>query len=65
MVLFLFLIPVTIIFHAFWNSIPAEVAPQMIDFLKNLAIIGGLLYIIASGPGKASIDYLCRKEKTI
>ncbi len=29
---------------------------QMTNFLKNLAVIGGLLYIMAAGPGAWAID---------
>src|ERR1700722_7070203 len=40
----LYLIPVTWIFHDFWNENPVEQVIQMIMFLKNLALFGGLLY---------------------
>ena len=48
--LFLFLIPVTWVGHPFWlvNETPLLV-PQLINFFKNLAIMGGLIFI-------ASID---------
>lgn len=62
LVLALFLIPVTLIFHDFWNSPPTAVAEQMANFLKNLAIIGGLFYIVSSGAGKLSIDRFINKE---
>lgn len=44
--LILFLIPVTIIMHQFWfvEGVMREV--QMIHFLKNLAILGGLIMIL-------------------
>jgi len=43
LVLVVYLIPVTLIFHDFW-AVPAEQQQiQMIMFLKNLAIMGGLL----------------------
>lgn len=52
----LFLIPTTLIFHAFW-AVPAEqVQMQMIQFQKNLAIMGGLLCLMAAGPGRYSVD---------
>jgi putative oxidoreductase len=54
--LFLFLIPVTFIFHAFWAVEPAESVNQMRQFLKNLAIMGGLLYVMAFGAGPLSLD---------
>jgi putative oxidoreductase len=49
--LFLFLIPVTVVFHPWWAD-PA----QKVMFLKNLAIMGGLLYIMVHGSGSCSVD---------
>ena len=54
--IFLFLIPTTLIFHAFWGLPAAEAQGQMIHFLKNLAIMGGRVLIFARGPGPFSID---------
>lgn len=46
-----FLIPATLIFHFdFADNI------QVIQFFKNLAIMGGLLLIYAQGPGPISFD---------
>ncbi len=58
MVLFFYLIPTTFIFHDFWKALPAEVQLQTIQFLKNVNILGGLLYVITFGAGKWSIDWL-------
>lgn len=55
-VLVLFVIVVTMVFHNFWTYPPAESATQMAQFLKNVAIIGGMFYIIAYGAGRFSID---------
>jgi putative oxidoreductase len=49
--IFLFLIPVTVIFHPAWAD-PA----QAIAFNKNLAIMGGMLYLALIGPGRLSLD---------
>lgn len=49
--LFLFLIPTLLFFHPFWSD-----PTQAIFFWKNLAIMGGLLYVWAFGPGRLSID---------
>ena len=46
----LFLIPVTFIFH------PPGDAAQQISFLKNLAIMGGMLMVVANGAGAYSVD---------
>jgi len=44
-VIALWLIPVTFVFHHFWG-IPAEQQQdQMVNFLKNVAIMGGLLVL--------------------
>ncbi len=58
--LILYLIPVTGIFHDFWMaSDPLVRQMEMIDFLKNLAIIGGLCYVLAVGAGKWCLDSCC------
>lgn len=54
--LILFMIPTTLVFHAFWTLEGAEQKMQMIQFMKNLAIMGGLTTIVAFGPSRYSID---------
>lgn len=45
-----------LIFHNFW-AVPADqVQNQMIHFMKNLSIVGGLLYVVVYGSGPLSID---------
>lgn len=53
--LIVFLIPVTAIFHDFWQLTGQEQQMQMIHFSKNLAILGGLLVLLACGAGRYSI----------
>jgi putative oxidoreductase len=53
--LFLFCIPTALVFHNFWAVPPEQAQNQMIHFLKNLAIMGGLLYVVAFGPGPFGI----------
>ena len=55
--LVVFLIPATLIFHTNF----AERA-QMIQFMKNLAIMGGLLALAVVGPGALSLS--SREETT-
>lgn len=54
--LILFLIPTTFIFHNFWAYQGMERQTQMINFMKNLSILGGLAMVAALGPGPRSID---------
>ena len=51
-----YLIPVSLIFHNFWAFTGAEQRMQVINFLKNLAIMGGLLLVALRGAGKPCID---------
>lgn len=54
--LFIFVLVASFVFHAFW-AVPADQAQlQNIMFMKNLAIMGGMLYIIAYGSGPLSVD---------
>lgn len=48
--IFLFLIPVSVIFHPFWAN-PEEFH----SFFKNLAIMGGMAYVVSHGPGPLSL----------
>lgn len=57
--LFLYLIPTTYFFHDFWNSGADQFQLQFIMFLKNLSIMGGLLYIMGAGAGNFAIDRCC------
>lgn len=61
-ILFLYLIPVTLLFHDFWNQQGPERQENMINFMKNLAILGGLLYVICVGAGRWSLDACCNKH---
>lgn len=54
--IFVYLVPVTLVFHAFWAVPPEQVLAQTIQFQKNLAIMGGMLYVALTGPGPLSLD---------
>lgn len=54
--LLLFTIPATFIFHNFWAADAAQVQNQTIHFMKNLCIMGGMLYVMAYGAGPLSVD---------
>jgi putative oxidoreductase len=55
-VVFLFLIPTTLLFHNFWVLQGPERMGAQTQFLKNLAIMGGLLVLATHGAGRASVD---------
>ena len=52
----IFTVVITFIFHNFW-AVPAEMAMQQQQaFFKNFAAVGGLLTVMAWGPGAWSFD---------
>ncbi len=62
--LFCLLIPTTLIFHNFWAAPDAEKMMQTMNFMKNMAIAGGLLALSVSGGGKWSLDTLFNRSST-
>ena len=53
-----FMVPATLVAHPFWlYSGTAMLQPQLVNACKNLAIIGGLLFIASSpGPVTATVE---------
>src|ERR1051326_2806346 len=51
-VIALWLVPVTLVFHHFWGIPEAQQQDQMVNFLKNVAIMGGLLVLAYASPEK-------------
>ena len=43
-------------FHNFWTMADPQARMQMIHFMKNMAISGGMLMVMAFGAGRYSID---------
>jgi len=56
LMLILFLIPTTFVIHNFWAVDGNQRIVEMLQFLKNMAILGGLLLIGAYGAGPLSLD---------
>lgn len=54
--LILFVAIATAMAHRFWEFDAAQFNNQLNHFLKNLAIIGGFLFVAAFGPGAVSVD---------
>jgi putative oxidoreductase len=61
LLLFVFLVPAAVYFHAFWDysvwdpAAPHETKVQLTQFMKNVALMGAMLFIIANGPGAWSL----------
>jgi putative oxidoreductase len=64
LIIFLWLIPVTLIFHVagYYQAVQQHQAmaalTQQIMYLKNISMMGGLLLLAGRGPGGLSIDGL-------
>lgn len=58
---FFWLIPVTLTFHAFWHADAAGMQNQMNHFMKNIAIMGTMVYLAVHGSGPFSLRRECRK----
>lgn len=52
----IFVAVITPIFHNFWTYPEAQKMMQMQAFWKNFAVVGGLLFVHAFGPGGWSVD---------
>ena len=52
-----FLVPATLIFHRYWAVPEDQVRMQQIQFMKNLALVGGLLVMLVHDPGRWSLQY--------
>jgi putative oxidoreductase len=63
--LLVFLVLATYFFHDFWTQTdPHAQQEQMIQFMKNLSMMGAMLLVIANGPGPFSFDArAAEKEK--
>jgi putative oxidoreductase len=56
LLLALFTLIATFAAHRFWQVDAAQYANQLNHFLKNLAVVGGLLFVAAAGAGALSLD---------
>jgi len=55
MIMFLYMIPLTVLFHNYWAATGMLAGMQETHFRKNVAIMGGLLIVVYAGPGKWAI----------
>ena len=54
--LLIFLVLASYYFHAFWKLEGQAQQEQMIQFMKNLSMMGAMLFIMANGSGPLSLD---------
>jgi putative oxidoreductase len=55
LLLCVFLVPVTVMYHPFWKRSGPDFVAEADHFLLNLAVVGGLLIIVAVGSGRISV----------
>ena len=59
--LLVFLAFATYYFHDFWNITGEARQGEMIQFMKNLSLMGTMLFITANGAGAMSLDAKCKQ----
>jgi putative oxidoreductase len=57
-----FLVLATYFFHPFWKLEGQAQQEQMIQFMKNLSMMGAMLFIVANGSGPMSVDSLFQQR---
>ena len=62
LLLIVFVIVATPILHRFWDLPPEQKQGQMNHFAKNVAIIGGFLFVFVTGGGHYSLERWWRKR---
>ena len=63
-VLFLLTIPVLVGIHGPWNADAASFQNELNHFLKGIAMLGGLVYLAAFGPGEFHLGHNRRHSQT-
>jgi putative oxidoreductase len=62
--LLLFTVAATLIAHRFWEYQPgAAHQMQQINFFKNVAIVGGFVFLAAHGGGRYCLEQLWRRDR--
>ncbi len=56
LLLILFTIPATLLYHDFWNMEAAQYRGQLSHFMKNLSILGALVFVMGMGSGPLSLE---------
>jgi putative oxidoreductase len=64
LLIFLWLIPVTVIFHYLPMRAGQNAMVNTIMVMKNISMMGGLLFLAAMGPGAYSLDGAAETDST-
>ena len=59
-----FLVLASYYFHPFWKLEGQAQQEQMIHFMKNLSMMGAMLFIVANGSGPMSLDSWLTKRQS-
>jgi putative oxidoreductase len=59
-----FLVLASYYFHPFWKLEGQAQQEQMIQFMKNLSMMGAMLFIVANGSGPMSLDSWLAKRQS-
>ena len=59
-----FLVLASYYFHPFWKLEGQAQQEQMIHFMKNLSMMGAMLFIVANGSGPMSVDSWLHRRAT-
>ena len=62
--LLVFLVLATHFFHDFWKFEGQEQQMQMIQFMKNLSLMGTMVFLMANGAGALSVDAKLAAQKS-
>jgi len=57
LVILLFTVIVTMVFHRYWGMPPDQAVVQRLMFMKNVSIMGGLVMLSAFGPGTLAFGF--------
>jgi putative oxidoreductase len=59
---FIFMLVATFSSHRYWDYPAAQQVIQASNFYKNLAMLGGFLFLFVAGPGRLSVDGWLRQR---
>ena len=60
--LFFYTLLLAVMFHAYWAVPAAQERVQHAAFYEHLAMMGGMLFVVAFGAGAYSVDELLRRK---